>query len=142
MVGRAVALLVCGWLLAVPAAAEESPMIVPVDGNPLAGRAAFKRMQCVACHRVLGDPELPEPFSGVPAPVLGGLNVERTPQELVEAITRPSHTFAPGFMPTDEGRSPMRNYSETLTVRQLADLVAYLEARQNDPDADWPKITE
>ncbi|MCG3176559.1 MAG: hypothetical protein MOGMAGMI_01517 [Candidatus Omnitrophica bacterium] len=132
--------LVGSLLLCLSAAAEEPVLTVPVDGNPLAGRAAFKRLQCSACHRVLGDADLPEPISGVPAPVLGGLNAVRTRQELVLAITRPSHEFAPGFAPAENGLSPMRNFSEVMTVRQLADVVAYLEARQEDPDAEWPKV--
>lgn len=90
----------------------------------------------------MGDDELPEPFSGIPAPVLGGLNSELTRPQFLEALTRPSHSFAPGFAPGADGLSPMRDYSEILTARQMADVIAYLEARQNDPDAEWPKITE
>jgi mono/diheme cytochrome c family protein len=65
--------------------------------------------------------------------VLGGpVPYQRTDGELVTAIINPSHTLAVGYRReavSFGGKSRMRDYNDTLTPRQLADLVAYLHTR-------------
>jgi L-cysteine S-thiosulfotransferase len=65
--------------------------------------------------------------------VLGGeVPHARTDGELVTAIINPSHDLAPGFDPElirRGTRSRMAEYADFITVRELVDLVAYLQSR-------------
>ena len=130
--GRA-ALIVSLLVLAAQAAWAAAP-----TASEKAGRAAFIQLKCTACHRVLGDPKLPAPVASEPAPVLGGLNAEHSREELVLAITDPSHSFAPGFHASSAGTSRMGNMGDTMTLHQLRDIVAYLRG-QEESDAGWRK---
>ena len=111
---------------------------VAAKGDPVEGRAAFKRLKCNYCHRVLSDAALDQPVASQPAPVLGGLNKEHTPQELADAILSPSHSFAPGFKPNEQGLSRMGETQHSLTVKDFFDIVAYLKTCE-ELDASWPK---
>lgn len=103
------------------------------DGDPLRGRQAFVDLKCHACHRVKGV-DLPAPVADPPVPVvLGGVvyNV-RTDGELATAIIDPSHRTAPGYRLVEVragNLSRMGDFSEEMTVRQLVDLVAFLQSR-------------
>lgn len=107
-------------------------------GDPGEGRKNFKVLGCVACHRVLGDPDLPKPDNKIMAPVLGGLNKEHSLDELADAILSPSHSFAPGFGPTGESTSPMPLHTANMTLKQFFDILAYLKTSE-ELDAAWPK---
>lgn len=107
-------------------------------GDPNEGRRNFKVLGCVACHRVLGDPDLPKPDNKIMAPVLGGLNKEHSMDELAEAILSPSHSFAPGFGPTGESASPMPLHTANMTLKQFFDILAYLKTSE-ELDSVWPK---
>ena len=51
---------------------------------------------------------------------------------LVTAIINPSHSLAPGYpkeLITKDNQSAMANFNDTMTVRQLIDLVAFLQSR-------------
>jgi hypothetical protein len=104
------------------------------DGDPRRGREVFVAMRCHACHAVPFDQELPTPVADPPVPVLlGGVVIQaRTDGELAAAIVDPSHRIASGFRPEEvrSGRlSRMGEFGESLTVRELVDLVAYLQSR-------------
>lgn len=98
-----------------------------------AGRQAFVDLKCTACHRVTGEPDLPAPVSGNPGPDLGAGLASRPSGVVATAIVAPSHA-----MSVDTGAevragvtgvlSPMGDYSESMTVRQLLDLIAYLQS--------------
>jgi sulfur-oxidizing protein SoxX len=64
---------------------------------------------------------------------LGGRVVRaKTDGELVTAIVDPSHRLAPGYKREDvqSGKlSRMGDYSEAMTVRELVDVVAFLQSR-------------
>jgi len=100
-------------------------------GDASAGREAFLVLQCHECHTVAGD-DLPTNSLAEPAYVeLGGDTTEiKTYGQLVTAIINPSHDLADGY-PTEavseNGESKMRNYNDYLTVRQLSDIVMYLQ---------------
>lgn len=102
------------------------------DGDPARGMTAFAALECNSCHDVSGvvmpaaEPRLSPPV------VLGG----RVPRQITDgylatAIINPSHAIAP--LPLKQvsidGQSRMPDYNATLTARQLADLVAFLQAR-------------
>lgn len=102
-------------------------------GRAADGRAALLDLRCVACHRVDGDADLPAPVSDSPGPALGARQAARGPSHLAASIVTPSHEIS--IDPDDEIlhdvtglTSPMGDYSRAMTVRQLVDLIAYLES--------------
>jgi mono/diheme cytochrome c family protein len=101
------------------------------EGNAERGKALFLELKCNDCHQVVGT-DIPGPGQSVIAPVrLGGeLAYHRTDGELVTAIINPSHRLTRGYpkeVVERDGKSRMRDYSDTLTVRELVDLVAFLQ---------------
>ncbi len=111
-----------------PGDGEQVRFVFP-DGDPTAGRTAFTEMQCYACHAVEGD-DFPDPHASPPVPVALGPEVASMDRGyLAESIISPSHRI-----PEDmegirhEELSRMGDYSEAMTVRQLIDIVAYLES--------------
>jgi hypothetical protein len=106
------------------------------DGEVELGKAAFVELECNSCHSVDGM-DLPPPTL-IPLPsasvVLGGQVFEiRTDGYLVTSIINPSHKLASGLdkeeITTSIGESRMPDYSDIMTVRQLIDLVAFLQSR-------------
>jgi hypothetical protein len=65
--------------------------------------------------------------------VLGGeIPQPRTDGELVAAIIDPSHKLAPGYKKESiqsGGLSRMGDFGEAMTVREMVDLVAFLQSR-------------
>jgi hypothetical protein len=56
----------------------------------------------------------------------------RTYGELVTSIINPSHQFAKGYkkdLIQADGKSRMTDYTQFMTVRQMIDLVAFLQSR-------------
>lgn len=101
-------------------------------GDPDAGRRAFRDLKCYVCHRVAGDTSFPAPVSDAQGPDLDRSLSLRPPADLAAAIIVPSHSVSVRTSPLIRERlrqlelSPMGDFSGTLTVRQLADLLAYL----------------
>ena len=103
------------------------------EGDVARGRAVFVEMRCHACHEVAGT-EMPRPVAEPAVPVrLGGVVPSyRTDGDLVTAIINPSHRITGGKdegVVTSGGRSRMGDFSEVMTVRQLVDVVAFLQSR-------------
>jgi mono/diheme cytochrome c family protein len=102
-------------------------------GDPEAGKVAFAQLECVSCHRVDGADFPATKVSTVPPVVLGGpVAVLPTAGELTTDIINPSVEFAVGYRPTAvavAGHSRMPDYSHRMTVRQMADLVTFLQSR-------------
>ena len=121
------------WLLAA-GCGEHSPIgfRLPDNGDADRGQRAFIQLNCYECHTVKGV-ELPTPRPGLPAVVqLGGAVREiRTDGYLVASIINPSHRLAdyPEEQVSVEGESRMPDYADTMTVRQLVDIVAFLRPR-------------
>ena len=107
-----------GWQFQVPA------------GNPTAGREAFVTMRCHSCHTVTGEsfPPVP-PTESSPGPDLAGMGAAHPVAYLAESILNPNAIVVtgPGYVGSD-GLSIMPDYSDLLTVRQLLDLVAYVQS--------------
>ncbi len=132
-------LLMAAWLAAVcgtAAAAQETQtetgsFYLP-KGNAAAGREDFIRTGCVACHRVAGDAALPAPASGAAAPTLT-FGPAVPAGTIAQAIVAPSHSIAPDFGqgdPEDAQTSPMTDFADKLTIRELRDITAYLQSQQ------------
>lgn len=102
-------------------------------GDVARGRAAFDELRCHACHQVAGV-ELPAPTAAHAAPVkLGGLvPAYRTDGDLVTGIINPSHRLSAGYdksLVSSGSLSRMGDFTEAMTVRQLVDIVAFLQSR-------------
>jgi hypothetical protein len=103
------------------------------DGDADRGLEAFTALQCHACHSVEG---LDLQFLGTGAAdvKLGGTVLRvKTYGELVTSIINPSHKLAPGYRPQEvstEGESLMTlaHVNDVMTVQQLIDVVAFLQA--------------
>ena len=105
------------------------------DGDAEAGRETFLVMQCHECHTLSGV-QLPGiPGQEPPYVELGGeVTKVKTYGELVTAIINPSHKLARGYaaeIVADDGKSRMRVYNDVMTVKQLNDLVMYLQPHYN-----------
>jgi mono/diheme cytochrome c family protein len=100
-------------------------------GDLEAGKAAFVDLKCTSCHTVDGV-TLPPPTAKVPV-VLGGRKaLPPTDGDLTTDIIIPSSHFAVGYSAADVqngANSRMPDFTRTMTVRQLADLVAFLQSR-------------
>jgi mono/diheme cytochrome c family protein len=104
------------------------------NGDPKRGEAVFVQMKCFTCHKVDGVTTLPAPTASPAVPVdLGGrVPYAKTDGELVTSIINPSHKIAPALrseqvMSGDQSRMP--DYGDLMTVRQMIDLVAFLQSR-------------
>jgi len=108
-------------------------------GNAKAGRQAFQDLKCYLCHQKAGETQLPTPVGTARGPNLDDTLRRQSPSEVAAAIVAPSHSMSvrtpkalrPGL--ANESVSPMGDFSATLTVRQLADLLAYLGASPPRP---------
>jgi mono/diheme cytochrome c family protein len=101
------------------------------NGDATRGKQVFLELHCVECHQV-ADVNLSVPMAQDRVPVVLGGEVDRQMADgyLVTAIINPSFVIArryPADQMTKQGKSRMPNYEE-LTVRELTDLVAFLQS--------------
>ncbi len=102
-------------------------------GDADRGKLAFVELKCHECHRVEGA-DLPAPVAVPPVPVVLGGEIPhvKTDGELVASIIHPSHKIARGY-PVDAVKrgdgSRMPDYADAMTVRQMIDVVAFLQKR-------------
>ena len=104
---------------------------LPSDGSVERGRAVFVSLECHRCHQVMGD-ELPNPVAQPPVGVALGGEVQRALGDgyLVTSIINPSHQIvrSSNGLTTVGQQSRMPMYDQ-ITVRQLTDVVAYLQSK-------------
>lgn len=127
-----VALLLAGC--SQPTAPPQAQTLQLPAGNAGQGRAAFIELQCSVCHKVAGWKGQPVPWPTIkPAvPVVLGTETRKpTRMERINAIIAPSHKIKETMWPertTSGTLSRMADYNDVLTMRQLADILAFLEA--------------
>jgi mono/diheme cytochrome c family protein len=103
-------------------------MLMLPEGRPDAGRDAFVALGCASCHTVAGDSDLPAPVSASLGPELGVHVATLGRGSIATSVIAPNHKVARKYRAaTEGGSSPMADYSAVMTVRQLADIVAYIE---------------
>ena len=106
-------------------------------GDTVAGRQAFIDHQCHACHSIAGE-RLP-PLAGADSPILelGGETIyAKNYADLMTSVINPDHRISEryrdqllrqGMLPAE---TPMpQPHVDTMTVRQLIDLVAFLDSK-------------
>ncbi len=110
-----------------------STVVLP-KGDVQAGRQAFQDLKCHVCHRVSGERGFAAPFAELRGPDLTALLQLQETSDIAAAIIAPTHSMS---IRTSEavkaqlsrlGASPMGDFSRVMTVRQLADLLAYLRS--------------
>ena len=119
-----------------PSAMAEPPPVVTLQlpaGDAAVGRQAFQDLKCTACHAVASEPDFPAPVATNPGPVIDTRVANQDASYLVSAIMTPSHSFSTAT--SDQLRSqlegvlsPMGDFSQVMTVRQLVDVYAYLHS--------------
>ena len=99
-------------------------------GNPVAGQKAFAELKCSSCHWVQNNVDLDTPVAAKLGPMLGSKQGGYPPGWIANSIVSPSHTIARNFEGEyEKGElSRMGDFSETMTVRQMMDLVAYIKS--------------
>ena len=107
-----------GWKFLMPA------------GDAAEGRKVFAAMECFACHDVKGedfrrDSKTPQGAG----PELTGMGSRHPAEYLAESILNPNRVIVlgPGYTGAD-GLSKMPGYADSMTLKQLIDLVAYLKS--------------
>jgi len=109
---------------------------LPPDGNAGRGKDAFVALGCSTCHRVAGV-DLPAPTVEPPVPVdLGGEVIHRLSDAyLATSMMHPSFELAPypKEQITSGGQSRMPAYTDRMTVRQMTDIVTFLQAHYTVP---------
>ena len=104
------------------------------DGDMDRGQAVFVELGCNACHSVGNVKQLTtdEAENSISVRLGGKVTLIKTYGQLVTSIVNPSHRLAgrysDGPVSTPDGQSLMRNYNDVMTVNQLIDLVAFLQA--------------
>jgi hypothetical protein len=85
------------------------------------------------CHGVAGEKEF-SPIAELQGPTLNATLQLQSASDIAAAIIAPSHSLsvrtseAVKAQMWRQGMSPMGDFSRVLTVRQLADLLAYLRS--------------
>jgi putative copper resistance protein D len=105
------------------------PLHLP-QGDPASGRQVFMAMACDTCHTVRGEAFEHRPTK--PGPDLTGIGTRHSAADLLESLLNPDVLVqGPGSAHSAE-RSLMPDYRDRLTVKQLIDLVAYLQSLHGD----------
>ncbi len=104
--------------LAIVGCVQAAPRVVFPQGDAAAGKQALQAMQCYTCHE-LASTDFPAPHAQLRGVPLGAVQARRSADSLVAAILAPAH---------DRPEGQMGDYSEAMTVRQLIDIVAYLQS--------------
>jgi hypothetical protein len=86
-------------------------------GDAVAGKETLRAMQCHTCHE-LASTDFPAPHAQLRGVPLGAIQASWSGDTLIAAILAPAH---------DRPEGQMGDYSEAMTVRQLIDIVAYLQ---------------
>ena len=107
-------------------------------GDAVSGQTAFVSLKCVECHTVDGV-DLPKP-TAAPEKVLvlgGKVARPRTYGDLLTSIIHPNYSLSDAIPVRERkkmGKSPMKEVNDVMTVKQLLDLVAFIQPRYSQPE--------
>jgi cytochrome c2 len=130
------ALGLLGWAFSSQATEAKAPQLpkgwkfgMP-KGDPVAGKEAFRKMQCYGCHKVPGAGLPEERTSGGVGPDLVPA-YSKLPAEFLAESIMDSHKYISGeiehYRGLDKKSSKMGDYTTIMTVRELLDIVAFLK---------------
>lgn len=91
-------------------------------GDPAKGRAVFTKYECYYCHEVRGE-DFPEPTES--APELSQMGPLHPVEFFAESIINPDAVVPKEYRNSD-GTSPMTNFTDKMTLRELIDVSAYI----------------
>ena len=91
-------------------------------GDPAKGRTVFEKFECYYCHEIRGEQF---PSSTENAPELSQMGPMHPVEFFAESIMDPN-AVVPKAYRDSEGKSPMTNFSEKMTVQELIDVSAYV----------------
>ena len=91
-------------------------------GDAAKGRAVFEKFECHYCHEVRGENF---PFPTENAPELSQMGALHPVEFFAESIMNPNSVVPKNYRDA-EGRSPMSDFTEKMTVRELIDVSAYI----------------
>ena len=126
-VATAILLGVSAILLAAACATEEvagesSDFFLPV-GDQAAGRETFIELYCNYCHLVPSDAAMPGLVGDTKGADIGQKQAGKSRDWIAMSIVAPGHEMPPLMrLP----QSPMGDYKDVMTIRQLMDLVTFV----------------
>ena len=101
------------------------------QGDSVDGRKVFVQLECYKCHEVKGEtfPAVAVGEKGV-GPELSQMAGMHPVEFFAESVMNPNAVIDPdakkkGYL-GDDGKSKMPDYSDSLTVKQIVDVAAYL----------------
>jgi mono/diheme cytochrome c family protein len=98
------------------------------EGDVAAGRKAFLDLSCHTCHNVSSDPALGTVKPEASGPDLSKAAGRTTQGYQTTSIIAPSHIIIYEYWRKEQKQSPMPDLTRAMTVRQLIDLIAYLQS--------------
>jgi hypothetical protein len=106
------------------------------SGDPIAGKRTFLELKCETCHRVAGD-DFNLELHDTAGPQLGSAQALQSADLVASSIVAPGHKISrePGAWQQQDGPS-MADYSRVMTVRQLIDLVSYIQSLPSGGEHD------
>jgi mono/diheme cytochrome c family protein len=99
-------------------------------GDAAEGRKVFVSMECYACHAVKGE-SFPQSSKTPRAsgPELTGMGSHHPAEYFAESILNPNRVIVQGAGYTGpDSLSRMPSYADSMTLKQLVDVVAYLKS--------------
>ena len=93
-------------------------------GDVTKGRAAFEKFECYYCHEVRGE-RFPDPVESAPEAESNGAAPS---SGVLRRIDHESECSGAKVYRESDGKSPMTNFAEKMTVQELIDLSAYIAA--------------
>jgi Cu/Ag efflux protein CusF len=91
-------------------------------GDPTKGKAVFEKFECFYCHEVRGE-NFSAPVES--APELSQMGALHPVEFFAESIIHPDAVVPKKYRSSD-GKSPMTDFTEKMTVRELIDVSAYI----------------
>ena len=91
-------------------------------GEPAKGRAVFEKFECYYCHTVRGE-KFPEPTES--APELSQMGPLHPVEFFAESVINPT-AVVPKEYRDSGGKSPMTDFTDKMTLRELIDVSAYI----------------
>ena len=123
------------------ASGSAGPALQYPEGDWEEGFYVFEEMKCFQCHLIEGaefDPGVltEEDLKGGVGPELTDIGAVQTYEYLLESVLNPSAVVLPDpsidkQYSGEDGTSKMPDFLDTMTARQLLDLVTYLKSLGN-----------